>query len=543
MGAAKSVNITDNTVEAFVNLTTDIYAGATVSADSVQLVDINGNDIQVGDIGQDVYIKIDMKAVFNQFASTEVQQSLIMDITQEATSALSDLNVLQFADASNYLYAYMRSVIDISTSMEARCDASVTITQQVTVSGNNITIGDINQSGLVEAVQECVADQVSQSTAIQDLENYVPQAATATAEGLNLDWLIVICVCGVVALGIIVGIPTVVAGSTIASNLPFFAGVILLIVGGVLMGLGEVFRGYHVSTTPYVNQTITEMCGRGETVERTDISSVTLARNELEDNDEYVAFDFRPVATYKYGFPVLQSPPITTFHRSITSTCQALDASNQVTFSETPDLVLYRYPHFFIGVTNDQGTPVIDTNTEVVDYVDGTSLPQNGDIFIVRETLQWFLYNGRTWDPQVLPTDFPQIPSDPGRRIYINRTPGEVDEPINPNQLVTSENDIVINAYTPSRLQVYVPNGEVGSMDWVMADEPIIGANFVVADCTTDEECVNYAGIKRRDGYNWIYGVIGAVCLGVGVVSIIYGFITKSRRGGQSEPPKKSTKK
>ena len=115
MGASVSSNVVNMVTKTVATVSSDIIQKTQLSTDSAQI-------ISVSDIDGDVTIKdnvfyqtanLNMQALMNALTSESAQQNIIVQLSQEAKSLISGLNIGQFSDASNTMNVLIEATINI----------------------------------------------------------------------------------------------------------------------------------------------------------------------------------------------------------------------------------------------------------------------------------------------------------------------------------------------------------------------------------------------------------------------------------------------
>jgi len=209
--------------------------------------------------------------------SSEVTQSIVQDIKQQAESSNSGINVglASVSNSSNVVFNYTQMGIETIQSFKTDCSKNISSLNLQSVENTSCTAqNQINfaaQDISAEILGECVASQVGKSKASQDLTQIMDQSAKASNEGVTLMGLF----SGVfLVLAFVIGIPVGLKILTARSKkqappeskaASFLAIVLVLLLVLWFPGVASYFLG--IGFWPYPGDTDTDaLCRRGEPI-------------------------------------------------------------------------------------------------------------------------------------------------------------------------------------------------------------------------------------------------------------------------------------
>uniref|UniRef100_A0A6C0BPJ4 Uncharacterized protein n=1 Tax=viral metagenome TaxID=1070528 RepID=A0A6C0BPJ4_9ZZZZ len=523
MGGAQTRNITDTTIESFINIANETVQKAVINANIIQIIDVGGveGNVVITDTAQTATMVIELDAVFSAFTSTEAQQTLMREVTQEAVSALEGINVLQFVDAENRLESYMAAVMDISTRTEQLCDTDATIEQTVTVKqvGENVIIDNFNQVADMTVAMDCVADAVSNNKAVQDMQEMIDQSAEATAEGFHLWELALLALIGLLAILLPIVIPLAMGMNALMKIIYWILAAGFIGAGIAMVIIANEKRETKVWSTGYVLRGVEDFCGGVVVESDVSVATHTAAVTTVEARDDIDGYTFRALETGQDGLPVYvdgkgvprEGGPVVSYFRNFTSdTCPPLIESqtNQKTNAD-----LWRRPEFAVGIlTTEEPTPVMDD-------------PREGDVFIDSSTMNYFIRTSTGGWTQYAPVDENGEPIvvglDPTRRVVTSTLGTAYVDP--------GKYDYYINTDNPAELGVYESDGNNWSKLYVAK-----GAQWWPDICPSGQECIDWSGYKAKEAPNKWYQAFGWTGVGVGIILLAVAIFqeVKGAKGG-----------
>jgi Lipid membrane protein of large eukaryotic DNA viruses len=359
MGASVSSNVIDMIARTVATVSTDIIQRSQLTTDSSQI-------ISVADVEGDVYITgntfeqtamINVQALMTALNTESAQQRLMIQLSQEAKSLVSGLNIGQFAEADNTIDLLMEATIHLITTIKQTCAASTGQRQGITIVRQK---GDVYVQGNIfsqvsNILYVCTQNAVSNSSEIQDLQAKLDQTASATAEGLS-PWAIAIIV------GIIFGVP-VIGGVVGGYYVLKYIFPIVIVVGIVLIGMyfyWTTIDMQHVGFSTFVQNTALCLGQKASTTPQ--YLNVAQASDACLRDQACEAFDWQGIVVQPDGSYNLLAPATTTFYSSVAGGCQAAIRTDNVSTIRFPNFTAGAgEPHAIIGV--QPGDAYLDTTT------------------------------------------------------------------------------------------------------------------------------------------------------------------------------------
>lgn len=407
MGASVSSNVIKVVTKAIANISSSIIQKTRLSQDTSQLISVSDIDGDVWIVGNVFYQRatVNMKVLMKAIATEEARQQIVYEISQEAKSLISGLNIGQFSDASNTLDILMEATINMTSVISQTCLAIISANQSIVVKRvkGNLYIQNNVFSQVSDIIFSCVQAAVSDNKAIQDLEAKLDQHASAKAEGLSA-WVLV------ALLAVVIGVPTagvVFGGATVLKYifpLLIIFGIALIVVYYVWSTTDMKLMGYStlIGKNPVcLGQTYGQPTGQ--------YSDPAYANDVCLKDNRCVAFDWKGVNvdeqrrfTLNYGQSSLQIPPITTFYNSIDSKCYDSVKHDDVDTLRTPDL----------------SSGPVDPPSDPIKF-------KEGDAYVNVSTTQWFQKHRERWEPREV------IIKEPFGVLYVDtvrptsKTPGK----------------------------------------------------------------------------------------------------------------------
>lgn len=483
MGASFSQNVIDSVTKAISTLSTTIIQSTQLTEDSTQLIsvkDING-DVHITGNTFTQTATINMQALMTSLQTAEAQQSLIQELTQEAKSLISGLNIGQFADATNTLNTLIDAELSIVVQIGQTCAVGANQYQEIIVERvkGNVYIQNNVFNQMFNIVQNCVQNVVSNNKSIQDAINKAAQSASSSAKGIS-EWAAVLIVALVFGLPVVGGI----AGGIYALKYIF---PVFIIVGAVLLGVYFWKSTTDIQLTGYstlISKTPVCLFKPAEQKPQSSYKTQNDASNACMSNSDCQAFDWVAGEVQKDGSLKPYPAPQTFFYSSVSGKCQS---------SIKPDAVNILYtPQMFQGA----GSP---TTVQIQN-------PNNGDVFLDTLTTDWYQLDSGVWK---LKNTF--------THSFNKASWGTVAPDLIQS---ASVNDVYIytNAHNPSIFTLYRVDPQ---LKW-KAEQQFPGPGLI-PDATA-LPYTNTSGFKVIERNQlWLYG--GIAFLAVGIIGTVFVYL------------------
>lgn len=380
MGAAITKNVQKTTVKAISKIATSMMNGIDLTLNNSQIISVShAKDVKISDVKQYIKATVNMQGLMSALSTTSAQQDLTTELTQAAKSIVSGVNIFQASDAENYITAYVKAVMDISTQISQACSAHNLNEQVIDVSyvSGLVDIQGIDQTIIADMIGNCILDAISSTDAVQNLQTSVDQSAHAESKGFSFGWIALIV--AMVLIAMVFGVGSVV--NKAMSKLVFIVAILLLIGGVVFLLMYFLKPNITLRMKPHSNLIANrDDCGAvplGDT--STNYSSSVKAGNACLDNDKCVAVDYQSGTIDKDGSMTPFQAPVTTFYRS-----------------------LRQNPCDVIMNTSNDRRMVINANVAKGTGAPSTDLPGNeGDVYVNLHNLQYYIFKiGSGWNKQ-----------------------------------------------------------------------------------------------------------------------------------------------
>jgi hypothetical protein len=486
MGASVSKNVSDAVTRAVAKVSSTIIQNTQLSQDMSQVVSVN-------DVAGDVHISgntftqsatVNMHALLDALSTEEAQQSIMQELSQDAKSFTSGLNLGQFSDAQNTMNLLMEATINLITTIGQTCDAFSRQHQAIVVKrvSGNVYIQDNIFHQMYNILQNCTEQATANSQLIQDVSSKLSQTSSAKSEGLS-GWILV------ALLAVLIGMP-VVGGVVFGKAILKFIFPIILVVGIILLVLYYV-KGKEVMKMVGFSSFIkdTPICAGIE--ERTPLetyANTVDASNACDADNTCKAFDWEGISVSESGAYSTLDDTITRFYSGVSDKCKE---------AIKPDVVkILRHPVLFHGAA-DPTEPV------------ATGVERKGDSYLNTTTGIWY-QNSTGWKTRGAITTQPfnritwghidpLMPLPNGH--YHGYNVPILDNPVN--------NDVYVyaNQHNPSFLHIFRFRTGKG---WIH-EQKITGPGLV----PDTPAVINSSGFKEIERPVWmLYAGIAAVVIG-----------------------------
>lgn len=198
VGGNYAENQIRNAVNASISIMMDSSANCITTVSGANIISIvGGRNINLKDIRQKVWVKVNTTCVTSQTNKSSVQQSVDAQFKQ-AASAISEAFSLGDTKAKNVT----ESVMNLSTQVISRATALfqsiASSTNTISIVGvDGMTMEVVDQEVMLNEVASATMDQLMDTTSGQTIKLIVDQTAKATT--MNFTAIVAIIVIGVVA--------------------------------------------------------------------------------------------------------------------------------------------------------------------------------------------------------------------------------------------------------------------------------------------------------------------------------------------------------
>ena len=495
MGASVSKNVTKMVTNVVSTISNTTIQSTELTTDSQQI-------ISVSDVGGDVWISgnvfyqfasVNMKALMNALSTESAQQQMVINISQQAKSLVSGLNLGQFSYASNDLDVLIQATINLVSTITQNCAARSEQNQSIVVrrvSGSVHVTNNVEQQ-MATIIGECVQDAVTNSQAVQDIQVQLSQSASATSKGLDPMVLAIM-------LAILIGFPTV--GATVVGySAVKFIFPIFIIVGVIFIILYYTWRTTEPRLTGFSSLiSNTDVCVPVMSSTVIDAKTPAAASQACQADKQCVAFDWKGGDVDADGNYTTINPPQTTYYSQVTNECMKGLQQDKVNTIRIPKLL------------TGPDSPTGKASTGVLE----------GDIYINTKTSMWSQFTKDHWIDQKLIFDKDITKDHPIINLFLGD-----DSPKNDtSKYKDGDFYIQVNSKYPDSFTRFTFVSLAGQ--WIgPIGAPVPGPGPVAFTPQT----TNTSGFKTEQGSLWMLyvGITGVI---VGLLGTVITFYMASRK-------------
>lgn len=329
MGNASSTNVAKIITDVHAKVATSILQKQDVTQNNSQIIKIVGStgDVNITNNTFKIKATVDMVALQTAMSDSSAKSAIKNQLEQAAKTLTTGISLLQFTDARNTLDLFVKTGTDLSTAISQSCGASQTAVQSIEL--ENVKGGNVNVSGnvfeqMASIYSNCAQNAVASNAVVQDIQNKVDQATSATVEGTSL---VALAAVGVGFFSLPVLIPVVAASAGLRSIFRFLFP--LLILASVFVFAFYFTRVSYTMTSYGYAPSIDQKCP-GSSRKGPSLSSYTEARQAeaacLAD-EQCLAYDFRANAVSGSLTSPLPSP-LTTLYTGVASGCREVTSAS-----------------------------------------------------------------------------------------------------------------------------------------------------------------------------------------------------------------------
>lgn len=486
MGASVSKNISSSITKAIAKVSSNIIQNTKLSQDMSQVISVN-------DVHGDVYITgnefyqtatVNMKTLLDALSTENAQQSILEELSQDAKSVTSGLNLGQYSDAQNIMNTLLEASVQMLNVIQQSCSAFNKQFQSIEVKrvhGNVYVQGNVFEQ-MYDILQDCSEKAVANNKIVQDLTAKLSQKSSASSEGLNVWFLVGI------ALVLIGG---AVVGGTVVLKYIF---PIVMVAGAILIiayftsGVNEMDM---VGFSSFVENT--PSCVPSILSQNVRFENPFAASDACKTNAQCLAFDWKGMNVERDGSYELLEEPTTTMYSKVSSGCEKA--------VKPDDVRLLKSPKMFQG----NGVPSVGGE-------------ENGDVYLNVLSGEWYQKNRSVWQLRGLITT-----KNFNRMEWGNVNPQiPISHRENQNPLFQSpqENDVYVyaNKRNPSYLYVYRYDVNHG---WVQ-EQKTKGPGLI----PSTPAIINTSGFKVLKRKTWML-YVGVSAVVIGLVGTVLTYVKK----------------
>lgn len=339
MGNASSTNVAKIITDVHASVATSILQKQDVTQNNSQIIKITGGSGDVNITNNTFRIKatINMNALQTAMSDTSSKNAIKNQLEQAAKTLTTGISLLQFTDARNTVDLFVKTGVELSTTINQLCGGSQNNIQSIElenrVSGNITVSGNIFDQ-MAEIYSSCSQNAVARNAVVQDIQNKVDQASSATVKGASLATLL--------GLGLaFVALPALIGVAALRPLLRYLFP-ILVVVGVVLLALYFARRTYYMTSYGYAPSIDVTCPGSSKTsLPVTLYTKPEQAEAACLANENCKAYDFRTNSidsATNVTTPLAQ--PLTTFYNRVTDSCETISSSSLESGNATDSLVI-----------------------------------------------------------------------------------------------------------------------------------------------------------------------------------------------------------
>jgi hypothetical protein len=466
MGAAQSTNVANQTLNAITTIATKMINKQQVSSLQAQGIIIKNaqSDVIISGNHFNQSVNINLEALLKAVSTQNAQQDLMQQLSQVADSLNKQLNLFQYADSNNIVNQYLNAVIDLSTNITQTC---VTLAQQSqTISldtiGGIVQITDNTFNQTQSIISKCMYDVLSNSEAIQKVQQSANQTAKATNSGVNIWAIVIMMILGVIVLIFPELLPLIIIEKAIADVIKIILDMffILMIIGGIISIVCYCTLTKNIISldgdVPPIS-TINE-CGASVIKSTSDYKNPEDAGNACLDK-KYQAFDFNTIdGKTTFYSPISNSCENILLSKQTTSKPNIVPKFNNTIFSSLPNIDNFNYKDVIVLLNgkiyycNHQGddnkkvwNAVQDSNGTDIIYFSISDLQSDQVLIVYSIPTSWI-------SPKIRIIIYVPSASEPiGTEYRIYTNPGDISK---------------YDSRIPSPLYNYQPNPNLNTNQW-----------------------------------------------------------------------------
>jgi len=245
MGSAQSTNLTNSVIGSYAKVLQDTTNSAMINSSNQAKIVVGGGtgDMTISNVVSKQSIVSNLVASFKTVNDSSVMQKVSQQLQQNASSLVSGLNFGNQSESDNTISTAINTSMDVSQTISTTC-ASVSSNDfllDVSKQTGNVSIDNINIEQTIDSSLQCAATSMNKSIAAQSTENKVEQTASATTEGLSLNF-------GMIIAAVIIAV--MFAGAMVLKNpaiIMFFMLIIIAVIDSKL------FQNYGICETNVAN--------------------------------------------------------------------------------------------------------------------------------------------------------------------------------------------------------------------------------------------------------------------------------------------------
>nr|UOX61103.1 MAG: lipid membrane protein [Diabrotica toursvirus 3a] len=296
MGAAASQNSSKIITKAISKITEEIIQEDISSQNqsiAIKVEKTKGN-VTISNINAVQRYNISMNSIFTSLTSVANDAKINQEIAQLAKSLISGLNLGQVSISSSTISSIIENCIEIKNSSISSCkhNANQSFLIKVIRTKGDVKIRNLDIIQESSAFVSCLQDSSNKNVLRSDTDLKISQVSSATAEGLDIKWIVI---------GVCVGLGGVTfAGGTVLKSV---IGPGLLIVGIVCMYLVYRTKSKDVIHNEYAFITEPELTDINSSLSKI---SKTPLRNQ---NDDVISYGEADLYEIYSGNVTLYSEP------------------------------------------------------------------------------------------------------------------------------------------------------------------------------------------------------------------------------------------
>ena len=321
MGNTSSTNVAKIITDIHANVATSILQNQDVTQNNSQIIKIVGGqgDVNITNNTFKITANVNMSALQTALSDTNAKNAIKNQLEQAAKTLTTGISLLQFTDATNTINLFVKTGVDLSTTITQNCASTQNNIQSIELEnriGGNVTVSGNIFEQMSAIYSQCSQNAVAKNTVVQDIQNKVDQASSATIKGLSLETI-------VGALLAFAALPALFGVAALRPILKYMFP-LLIVISLVMLAFYFARKTSYMTSYGYTPQ-LEKTCPGSSQKEpaTTKYSEASQAEAACLADTKCVAYDFR--ATDSSGAAISQ--PQTIFYTSTPNNCELLNKS------------------------------------------------------------------------------------------------------------------------------------------------------------------------------------------------------------------------
>lgn len=213
MGTTSSSQYYSELNETIINAMTKQVQNCASNIDATQYINITGDNVNLSDINLKQAVVINMDCIASGDFKTSILNDIQTELTQKAEQNSSTLFGKQIAE--NYIELMDSLNATITNEAIQNCASSIITQQVINIAGSNVNLSTLTMDQAMESFSKCVQELISNSS-VDNVVKHIAEQSTDQTAG-QFDWIIYVVI-GIVIIGVIFGLITMMSGRNTAES-------------------------------------------------------------------------------------------------------------------------------------------------------------------------------------------------------------------------------------------------------------------------------------------------------------------------------------